>query len=107
MSLIKYAREARPDVHWGRVELDGFPFRGKEVPLLKEEEFADRTTKTFDAKNGTFYTGDKEQNSLYLEVMDKAANGWWSIIFIERWRNPGDNHMWIYIEWIEGYVQAK
>lgn len=108
LSLIKYAKSPKPDVYWGRAELDGLPFRGKEIPKLKEEEFTDRTIRTFDARNGTFNTADKAQNEQYLEVLDKAANGWWTIVYNERWRDKDNpNEMWVYVEWLEGYIQAK
>lgn len=95
---------ANADVYFNRVSLDGVPFRG-EAPLLKNSEADDRLVQVADAKNGTFYTGDPVANASYLEIMDRIANSWYQLIFVERWRNDGDNYHHVYIEWLERYMQ--
>ena len=100
-----YSRLADPaSVHWHRSDLDGLPFRGK-PELYRSEEIENRLVTTSDAKNGTFYTGDPEANAAYLAVMDRAANGWFSIVFRERWRDANDKHHYVYVEWLENYVE--
>jgi hypothetical protein len=95
---------ANSDVYFNRVAVDGIPFRGQ-APLLKSSEAEERLTQVNDAKNGTFYTGDPVQNAAYLEVVDRIANSWYQLIFVDRWRNDGDNHHYVYIEWVERYMQ--
>lgn len=95
---------ANADVYFNRVPLDGLPYRGQS-PLLKNSEADDRLSQVNDAKNGTFYTGDAAENAKYLEIMDRIANNWYQLIFVERWRNDGDNYHHVYIEWLERFMQ--
>lgn len=107
--LIKFANEkdgnGRGPLHWGRVDIDGLPFRGANPPLLREEEYEDRLVKVADPKNGTFYTGDAEQNKAYLRVLDGISNSWYQLIHIDRWRNDGDNYHYVYVEWVEFFLE--
>jgi hypothetical protein len=114
MSVIKYLHQqgkaagdsSGKDVHFHRVERDGLPFRGK-PPMLKEHEYEDRLHQVADAKNGTFYTGEPSENAAYLDVLDKAANKWFRILFIDRWRNDGDKYHHVYVEWLENYLEDR
>jgi|TARA_R110000824_G_scaffold169171_4_gene346234 hypothetical protein len=107
-NLIKFINRTdgngRGNLYWGRADKDGLPFRGQEAPLLREEEFDQRLVRVADPKNGTFYTGDAEQNKKYLEVMDGAANGWFHIVFVDRWRDD-DKHHHVYLEWLEYFLE--
>jgi hypothetical protein len=104
-SLMKFMNRkdggSRGQLHWGRADIDGLPFRGSQVPLYRNDEAEERLVRVRDPKNGTFYTGDPEQNAKYLDVLDGAANGWYEIPFLERWRNPDDNYHYVYVEWLE------
>lgn len=108
MSLVKYLQNSisHGDFHFGRAELDGLPFKGNPA-LLKQDEVEERLVSACDAKNGTFSTGDPEQNARYLEILDKACNGWYKILFVDRWREPGDKHYHVYVEWVENYVMDR
>ena len=96
-SLIKFIDKTdgngRGQLYWGRASVDGLPFRGPEAPLLREEEFDDRLVRV------------AEQNKTYLEVMDSAANGWFHIMFIDRWREEDDKHHYVYLEWLEYFLE--
>ena len=109
-NLIKFVNKTdgngRGNLFWGRADIDGLPFRGKEAPLLRTEEFEDRLVRVADPKNATFYTGDEEQNIKYLEVMDGVANGWFHLVFVERWREDGDKRHHVYMEWLEYFLEA-
>lgn len=109
-SLLKFVEQKQAkggvELHWSRADIDGVPFKGRPVPL-KEEEYETRTIKSFDARNGTFYTRDATQNEAYLEVLDKTANGWWQLVHIDRFRKEGDPYFYIYIEWLEPYRQMR
>jgi hypothetical protein len=111
-SLIKYIHsreqdriEAHQPLQWGRIEEDGLPFRGPSVPMLRNEEYEDRLVRVADAKNGTFFTGDPVQNRAYLQIMDRCANGWYRPIYVERWREPGIPQHYIYLEWVELFME--
>lgn len=110
MSLLKYVEQKKSQdgasLHWSRAIIDGVPFKGMTAPL-KEEEYEASTIRSCDARNGTFYTGNPEQNALYLEVLDKAANNWWQIVHIDRYRKEGDEYLYIYVEWLEHYRQLR
>jgi hypothetical protein len=108
-NLIKFVNKTegngRGNIFWGRADIDGLPFRGNEAPLLRDEEFEDRLVRVADPKNATFYTGDKEQNKKYLETMDGVANGWFHLVFVERWREDKDKHHHVYMEWLEYFLE--
>lgn len=108
-NLIKFVNRTdgngRGNLFWGRADIDGLPFRGKEAPLLRTDEFEDRLVRVADPKNATFYTGEEEQNLKYLEVMDGVANGWFHLVFIERWREDGDKSHHVYMEWLEYFLE--
>ena len=76
-NLIKFVNKTdgngRGNLFWGRADIDGLPFRGKEAPLLRTEEFEDRLVRVADPKNATFYTGDEEQNIKYLRQLFKCG----------------------------------
>jgi len=108
-SLVKFTNRkdgnGRGQLFWNRADVDGLPFRGQMAPLLREEEYEERVVRVADPKNGTYYTGDEEQNAAYLKVMDGISNGWYHLIFVDRWREDGDRHHYVYIEWVEYYLE--
>jgi hypothetical protein len=87
---------------WERAHVDGLPFRGMMPPLLTEDEFAERSVRVADARNGFFDTADEEQNRAYLQIVDACVNGWFQCLFIERFWNNTTKH---YIEWVEFYLE--
>ena len=108
-SLVKFTSRkdgnGRGQLFWNRADVDGLPFRGQMAPILREEEYEERVVRVADPKNGTYYTGDPEQNADYLKVMDGISNGWYHLIFVDRWRESEDKHHYIYIEWVEYYLE--
>lgn len=109
MSLVKFSNRrdgnGRGNVYWERSSIDGLPFRGQTAPLLREEEFEDRLVRVSDFKNQTFDTGNTEQNAEYCRIMDGVANNWFQLVHIERYRKPDDNKFFIYVEWIEPFLE--
>lgn len=103
-SLVKYfgmtERKGVP-LHWNRADLDGAPFRGKQVPMLMGEEFEDRTVRVADANAEYFDITEADEKKRFLEVLDGAANGWFQVVFIQRFVRP-DTH---YVEWLEYYLE--
>lgn len=109
-SLIKFSNRTkdgsgRGNLFWGRANVDGAPFRGMLPPNFTEEEFEARAHRVADPDNRTFYTGSKEENKAYLDIMDAICNGWAQLIYVERWREPGDIHHYVYIEWVKYYME--
>jgi hypothetical protein len=108
-SLVKFTNRkdgnGRGQLFWNRADLDGLPFRGEQAPLLRTEEYEERVVRVADPKNGTFYTGDPDQNAAYLKVLDGVSNSWYQLLFIERWRNDGDKHHHVYVEWLEYFLE--
>lgn len=92
---------------WGRMELDGVPFRGREAPLLKSEEWDRRTTEVRDFGYGTFNTEDLEQQHFgrsYLQIMEAAFAGWLKLTEKQTiWMDSEDSGrkvMHVYLEWV-------
>jgi hypothetical protein len=108
-SLVKFTSRkdgnGRGELFWGRAGSDGLPFRGQVAPSYREEGFEERVVRVADPKNGTFYTGDGAENKRYLEIMDGITNGWFQMIFIDRWRDEGDKNHRIYMEWVEYFLE--
>jgi len=79
-------------LHWGRVDADGLPFRGPITPTYREDEWESRTVKVADARNGFFDVHDVVSNKQYLDVLECCANGWFQLVYLERfWTDPNGN----------------
>jgi hypothetical protein len=96
---------SRGKLFWERCHMDGMPYRGAQPPLFRSEEYDERTVCVCDPKNGTFYTGDPQQNAEYLKVLDGIANSWYVLQYVDRWRMPDDIHHYVYIEWLERFLE--
>ena len=108
-SLVKFTSRkdgnGRGQLFWGRADIDGLPFSGHAAPSMRQDEFEERVVRVADPKNGTFYTGDPTENAAFLKVMDGISNSWYHMIFIERWREDGDKHHYVYVEWVELFLE--
>lgn len=103
-SLVKFkgrTEENGQRLFWGRASLDGAPFRGQAAPLLRDEEYEERAVKIADPHAEEFDIRDPGQKAKYLEVLDGIANGWYQLVFIQRF-HEGTKH---YIEWNQYYMQ--
>lgn len=98
-------RSTERKVFWNRADVDGAPYRGINPPLLTDEEYAQRVKRVYEPKNATFYTGDPTQNAAYVEVLRKIFNSWAKLIWIDRWREPGQQFYTVAIEWCEFYME--
>lgn len=105
-SLVKFFdKTAAPDgkkLFWSRAPLDGVPFRGAHAPMFTEDEYETRVVRVADPKNDFFDVTVAAQNRAYLEVLDAVANGWFKLIYIERFWNQTTKH---YVEWVEYYME--
>lgn len=87
---------------WGRVDVDGLPYRGEHAPLMPEAEYEQRAVRVADVRNSFFDVNDAAQNQAYLDVLECCANGWFQLLHIVRFWNNTTQH---YIEWAEFYMQ--
>lgn len=104
-SLVKFANRRMggdKKLFWNRADIDDAPFRGDAPPLMTQEEYDERVVRVKDAKNGFFDVSKPEDNAAYLQVIDAIANGWFQLIYIERFRNQTTVH---YVEWVEYYME--
>lgn len=89
-------------LYWGRAQMDGAPFRGQAPPLLTEDEYEQRVVRVVDVQAEFFDISKKDQKRAYLDVLDGAANGWFRILYIKRFRKSPSVH---YVEWAEFYLE--
>lgn len=105
-SLIRYAASQRTSgdqqLFWGRIHQDGLPFRGHGAPMLTEDEFETRVNRVADAKNGFFDTHNPAENAKFLQICEAACNGWYRIVYLERFWRKTTKH---YVEWVEYYLE--
>lgn len=112
MAFLKF-RQAGSDnnLHWGRADRDGAPYRGRVAPLLRDEEWEEFAERVHDCKCGMFRSDqpdERQHGRTYQEVLDGAANGWFKIFARERhWWTPenGPPVLVRYIEWSEPSMQ--
>lgn len=112
MSFFKFSEDtSNKDLHWSRASMDGAPFKGPSIPLLKDEEFESLAEKVHDTKVGIFDSTDpdhKQHGRTYTEVMDGILAGWF-IPLCERERKwvekDGELKMMVYMEWSEPTMQ--
>jgi len=104
-SLIRYSTRVGSGgkrLFWGRADLDGFPFRGPSAPSMPEEEYAARVVRVADARNAFFDVTVEGENRQYLDVMECCFNGWFRLVFIDRFWKGTTKH---YVEWVEYYME--
>jgi|SRR6187399_2203714 len=119
MSILRFSTERKAKkggkpLHWGRAETDGAPFRGN-PPLLREEEFDDKTIRSCDCFAATFDTSkpeSKKHGRTYHEVLDGISNDWFFQLSqpMRRWVRNRRTRKWkvlVYIEWAEPYVETR
>lgn len=118
MSFLKYQRqnvEAQQHVFFNRADRDGAPFRGAEIPFLREAEWEALTQRVCDTKWGLFCTADPEcrqppgdpNGRTYAEVLDGITASWFELLSPRqyRWSKDADGNpvMYVYVEWAEPY----
>ncbi len=108
-SLIKFCDQtdgnSRGKLFWGRLGVDGLPFRGTQPPTYTSEEFDARVVSVGDPRNGTYRTWIPEENKRYLEALDRIINGWARLICVDRWRDQEHDRHVVYMEWAEFFLE--
>lgn len=114
MSFIKQQQLAqagnRGNVFWHRASVDQAPFRGTEVPLLRDNEFEALAERVWDTRFGTFDTSQPDMQIMgrtLQDVLDGFKAGLYQILLHDhRWvdREHGPV-MFRYLEWAEPYME--
>lgn len=116
MSFLKQQKtlqgDPRGSIWWHRAGVDGAPFRGKSLPLLKEHEYEDKVERVWDCHYGIFDTTKPAQtiDGRTLQwVMDAAMSGWVKIIYRDhRWVETEEGAAMLqYVEWSEPYQELS
>lgn len=99
-------------VHWHRAPVDRAPFRGNDIPMLRDEEFEERVERVEDCYFATFDTSKPEQtfhNRTLSWIMDAHRAGWVVILFRQHTWHVVDGRpvMFQYIEWSEPYQEIS
>lgn len=114
MGFLKFQETAKAGsgLHWSRAEADGAPFRGAQLPLLREEEYEQLAQRVYDTKTGIFDTSDPsytQHERTYQEVMDGVMINWFKLLVPRKYRwakRNGKVTMLVYVEWAEPYMQV-
>jgi len=103
-SFLKYREDqhsnGRGQAHFGRASVDGIPFRGNSVPMLREEEFESLTERVNDGKVEIFDLSIPEKAAEWERVIDHIANGWYRVLHCDRKFVEAKGTWLIYIEYI-------
>ena len=100
-SLVQFMenRNGQPKkVFFNRAGIDGIPFRGDAIPLMKEAEFEAKTVTVREFKHKFFDISNAEEAAEYDLVMSKIANGWFVLRYQSYFVNGSNRH---YVEWLE------
>lgn len=94
-------------LHWPG-DLDGFPVLSRDgslPPLLKNDELEDiERTATFHSR--MFCLWDEQDHAEYVEIMTRAAMGWFIIKCQERIYEAEQKHFRVYLEWLQVYSEV-
>ena len=108
MTILKYFGDRGGDgsshdglLHWPGT-LDGFPFRGPDIPNLKQDEL-EALPLSIDFRCRTFELWDEADLAAYTDIRDKAANEWYQVVHIDRHYDKENKHWRIYLEWYQVY----
>lgn len=114
MSLGRFSRQdtGQENLHWGRAAQDNAPYRGPQLPLLKEEEAEALLEKSYDVGQGTFDTTQPEQKHCgctLREVLERTKNGWYELLsWNERWSDrDGVPVMYVFAVWSAPYMEPN
>jgi hypothetical protein len=105
MSLQQYFGE-QGDEHKGRLfwsnAIDGIPFRGTSVPLATQEELDTGVDTAADFHVEEFDLTKLEQREKYVWVMNRVANGWFTL-----YRELCPTPMTRVLEWLQRYHELS
>jgi hypothetical protein len=111
MSLVKYFDQhgedsgGRGKLSFNRADLDGAPFRGRNHPLLKDDEYEDMAERVYDAGVEIFDMSDDEDKAKYQEIIDRIRNGWYELIYRRIDFIEEERRYVAYIEWASKHME--
>jgi len=94
------SRHGGKKVFTNRIGDDGVPFRGFQPPNLREDEYDQRVVRVAEPRVEEFDMTQSKDKQRYLTVLKGAAEGYFRIIFLDRFHKGSTKH---YVEWIEFY----
>jgi hypothetical protein len=108
-SMMKYFSDQGGDRHGGPLHwpgtADGFPFRGDNIPNLKQHEM-EQLPHVLDYKSRSFKLWDPADTAEFNLVMDRIVNGWY--VQHKRYDNWVQEHLEyiVRLEWIQIYGES-
>lgn len=85
----------------------GFPYRGANPPLLKQEEY-DRLELVGKFRCHIFRLWEEKDLTEYTKIREKCTNGLWAVVDKDRKWNDDHQNYTVYLEWVEmAYEQRK
>lgn len=96
------SQDPRGPLNFNRAHLDGMPYRGPVLPLLREEEYEEYTDVVEDAGCATFDLSNEEHCQRWAKIMDQAVNGWTRVISKHlHWQPQADGsaRCFLFAEW--------
>lgn len=107
MSLLKYRDQSsshRGPIHWQRADIDGAPYRGPEIPLLREEEFEAYAERERDIHVAVFELWNPDHLAKYQEILDKVGNEWYTLLKDQTMPVPEKHSFVVLCAWSENTV---
>lgn len=116
MGFLQFYQPDRPSrngkLHWGLYEEYGAPLRGDLPGPIPEREMDRHIDRTDEVHFGIFDTSQPEQRidgRTYREVLEGIVAGWFRLSyrrhFARRPTGDGPPKVYVYIEWIETYME--
>lgn len=103
MSVLKYLEEPgtgdRGRLFWGRASIDRAPFRGRQPPMLRDEEFRRLAERVYDAGVRVFHLWNEQDRLEYESIVDKIINNYYRPIRREYLPVPEHNSFAVLLEW--------
>jgi hypothetical protein len=91
-------------IHWPGT-VDGFPYRGEEIPNLKQHEAAD-VPLALDYRSALFCLWKKEDKEQFDIIMDRIVNGWYMQHKRDDQWIESKQHYTVWLEWAQIYGEA-
>lgn len=108
-SLLKYLqmrKNGKAPLNFAYADVVGLPIRGEYGPVSTDDVLNHgEVVKDFKAK--VFNLMNEEERKEYCSVVDKAINGWFTILEHDRkWvESEGEVKLLVYLSWAERYVE--
>jgi len=105
MSLFRYfgeqGQEHKGTLFWSEANPGHYPLRSPIAPLLTREELMELTQISGDYYVEEFDLTNEQQKQRYCEIMTRAYNGWYAVIYVER---QGTQRI---VEWVQRYNELS